>query len=113
MPAGPEASEAMARRFMTDGGHVAANTPSATTVVVSSDEAAAESGLDIRPSEQCVGTADWLIDLTDRTVAIHRMADGYYARAVLLQLRGQTAITAVPGVSIDWDRLLAVLGQSR
>ena len=55
----------------------------------------------------------WLIDLTDRTVAIHRMADGHYARAVLPQLRGQTAITAVPGVSIDWDRLLAVLGQSR
>lgn len=55
----------------------------------------------------------WLIDLTDRTVAIHRMANGCYARAVLLQLRGQTAITAVPGVSIDWDRLLAVLGQSR
>ena len=55
----------------------------------------------------------WLIDVADRTVAIHRMAAGHYARAVLLQLRGQTAIIAVPGVSIDWDRLLAVLGQSR
>lgn len=55
----------------------------------------------------------WLIDPADRTVAIHRMAAGHYARAVLLQLRGQTALLAVPGVVIDWDRLLAVLGQSR
>ena len=47
----------------------------------------------------------WLIDLTDRTVAVHRMTAGHYARAVLLQLRGQTAIIPVPGVSIDWDRL--------
>jgi Uma2 family endonuclease len=55
----------------------------------------------------------WLIDISDRTVAIHRMAAGHYARAVLLQLRGQTALTAVRGVSIDWDRLLAVIEQSR
>lgn len=55
----------------------------------------------------------WLIDLADRTVAIHRMGASHYAAAVVLQLRGQTAIFAVPGVSIDWDRLLAVLGQSR
>jgi Uma2 family endonuclease len=55
----------------------------------------------------------WLIDPTDRTVSIYRMADGHYAPAVLLQLGGCTALTAVPGVSIDWDRLLAVLEQSR
>lgn len=28
-------------------------------------------------------------------------------------VRGQTALSAVPGVRIDWDRLLAVIGQSR
>lgn len=55
----------------------------------------------------------WLVDLAARTVAIYRMAAGHYTRAVLLQLRGQTALTSVPGVSIDWDCLLAVIRQSR
>lgn len=49
----------------------------------------------------------WLIDPTDRTVTIYRLAAGHYARPVVLELRGQTAITSVPGVSIDWDRLSA------
>jgi Uma2 family endonuclease len=50
----------------------------------------------------------WLIDPIGRTVAIHRIAAGHYREAVVLELRGQTAITAVAGVSIDWDRLRAV-----
>jgi Uma2 family endonuclease len=48
----------------------------------------------------------WLIDPTQRTVTIYRIAAGHYTQPVVLELRGQTAITAVPGVSIDWDRLL-------
>lgn len=47
----------------------------------------------------------WLIDPTDRTVTIYRIAAGHCTQPVVLELRGQTAITAVPGVSIDWDRL--------
>jgi Uma2 family endonuclease len=47
----------------------------------------------------------WLIDPTDRTVTIYRIVAGHYTQPVVLELRGQTAITAVPGVSIDWDRL--------
>ena len=50
----------------------------------------------------------WLIDPAGRTVTIYRLAAGHYTRPVVLELTGQTAITAVPGVSIDWDRLLAV-----
>lgn len=50
----------------------------------------------------------WLIDPTDRTVTIYRIAAGQYRPPVVLELRGQTAITAVPGLSIDWDRLLAM-----
>lgn len=46
----------------------------------------------------------WLIDPTDRTVAIYRLAAGHSCRPVVLDLTGRTAITAVPGVSIDWDR---------
>jgi Uma2 family endonuclease len=49
----------------------------------------------------------WLIDPADRTVAIYRIAAGHYTQPIVLELSGQTGITAVPGVSIDWDRLLA------
>jgi Uma2 family endonuclease len=49
----------------------------------------------------------WLIDPTDRTVAIYRLAAGHYTPPVVLELKGRTAITAVPGVSIDWDCLPA------
>lgn len=49
----------------------------------------------------------WLIDPADRTVTIYRLAAGHYAQPIVLELRGKTAITAVPGASIDWDRLLA------
>jgi len=52
----------------------------------------------------------WLIHPTDRTLAIYRLEDGRYGRPTILELKGQTALTAVPGVSIDWDRLLSQLG---
>ena len=48
----------------------------------------------------------WLIDPADRTVTIHRIERGRYTRPAVLELAGRTAIAAVPGVSIDWDRLL-------
>jgi len=48
-----------------------------------------------------------LIDPTDRTVTIYRIADGQYGAPVVLELKGQTTLTAVPGVTIDWDDLLA------
>jgi Uma2 family endonuclease len=47
----------------------------------------------------------WLIDPSDLTVTIHRMAAGRYTHPVILELKGRTPITAVPGLSIDWDQL--------
>ncbi|HZT04453.1 MAG TPA: Uma2 family endonuclease [Steroidobacteraceae bacterium] len=49
----------------------------------------------------------WLIDPVEETVAIHRIAGNQYAQPIVLKLAGTTAIAAVPGVSIDWGRLLA------
>jgi Uma2 family endonuclease len=49
----------------------------------------------------------WLIHPTDRTLAVYHLEAGRYARPIIVQLEGLTPITAVPGVSIDWDRLLA------
>jgi Uma2 family endonuclease len=55
----------------------------------------------------------WLVDPASRTVTIHRIASGRYAQPVVLPLSGQTALTAVPGVSIDWDRVLSVFSDVR
>jgi Uma2 family endonuclease len=51
----------------------------------------------------------WLIHPIDRTLTIYRLKDGRYGRAVVQELKGQTSLTAVPGVIIDWDRVLAQL----
>lgn len=51
----------------------------------------------------------WLIDPTGRTVAIHRLEAGRYGSPIILELKGNTALTAVPSVSIDWDELLESL----
>ena len=48
----------------------------------------------------------WLIDLAKRTVTIHRLESGHYEPATCLELKGKTPLTAVPGVSIDWDSVL-------
>jgi Uma2 family endonuclease len=49
----------------------------------------------------------WLIDSIKRTVAIYRLESGCYGRATLLELKGRTQLTAVSGVTVDWDRVLA------
>ena len=49
----------------------------------------------------------WLIDPIERTLALHRLEAGRYGRATLLELKGQTPLTAVPDVTIDWDQVLA------
>ena len=48
----------------------------------------------------------WLIGPIERTVLIHRLEAGRYRRATLHELKGQTPIIAVPGVTIDWGSLL-------
>lgn len=47
----------------------------------------------------------WLVHPTDRTLTIYRLEGGRYGRPIILELKGQTAISAIPGASIDWDRL--------
>ena len=51
----------------------------------------------------------WLIHPIDRTLTIHRLEEGHYKRTTLLALEGQTPLTAVPGVSIDWEQVLAMI----
>jgi Uma2 family endonuclease len=49
----------------------------------------------------------WLIHPDDRTVAIYRLDGGRYGRATILELKGQTPLAAVPGVTVDWEPVLA------
>lgn len=47
----------------------------------------------------------WLVDPLDRTLTVHRLEGARYGRPVAVELKGRTALTAIPGASIDWDRL--------
>jgi Uma2 family endonuclease len=49
----------------------------------------------------------WLVDPVDRTLSIYRLEAGRYGRPTTHELKGQTPLTAAPGVTVDWDRLLA------
>jgi Uma2 family endonuclease len=49
----------------------------------------------------------WLINPMDRTVSIYHLKAGTYGRATVLALEGRTQLTAIDGVTIDWDRVLA------
>jgi Uma2 family endonuclease len=49
----------------------------------------------------------WLIHPIQRTLRIYRLEGGSYGRATLLELKGRTPLTAIPGVTIDWQQVLA------
>ncbi len=49
----------------------------------------------------------WLIDSVDLTLTIYRLEAGRYGRGTVLELKGRIQLTAVPDVTIDWDRVLA------
>jgi Uma2 family endonuclease len=51
----------------------------------------------------------WLIHPIVLTLTIYRLEAGHYGRPEILELKGQTQITAVPGVIIDWDPVLALI----
>jgi Uma2 family endonuclease len=51
----------------------------------------------------------WFINPVARTVSIYCLEAGHYGRPTLLGLKGQTSLTAVPGVTVDWDRLVRKL----
>lgn len=51
----------------------------------------------------------WLIHPMDRILTIYRLDDGSYGPPTILELKGRTTIAAIPGVSVDWDRITAML----
>lgn len=58
------------------------------------------------PAYERAGVGEvWFIHPTDRMLVIYLLEAGAYGRPRLLPLRGQTLLTAVPGITIDWDRM--------
>src|SRR5262249_39339454 len=51
----------------------------------------------------------WFIHPTDLILTIYRLEEGRYGCPTIQALKGQTSLTAVPGVTIDWNRLVAHL----
>jgi len=51
----------------------------------------------------------WLIDPIERTLTVYRLENGRYERPIILELKGRATIGALPGVSVDWDRILPML----
>lgn len=48
----------------------------------------------------------WLVHPVDRVLTVHRLAaDGLYGRSHLQTLDGQTDMSVLPGIRIDWDEL--------
>ena len=77
--------------------------------VLSPNTARYDRTVKLRAYERAGVREAWLVHPTDRTVEIYRLEEGHYGRASPLELKGQTPLTAVPGVTIDWDRVLAKL----
>ncbi len=49
----------------------------------------------------------WLIDPGTLTMDVYRVEAGHYGRPALVGLKGQTPLTAVSGVIIDWEQFRA------
>jgi Uma2 family endonuclease len=49
----------------------------------------------------------WFIHPIKRLLTLYRLEAGHYGPPTILELQGQTPLTAVPDVTIDWDEVLA------
>ena len=77
--------------------------------VLSPSTASYDQGVKIPLYERAGVPEVWLIHPTDRTLAIYRLEGGRYGRPIYQELKGQTLLSAVLGVSIDWDRMMTRL----
>ncbi len=51
----------------------------------------------------------WLVHPIDRVLTVYRLQDGEYGKPELYELRGETAVGALPEIVIQWDELSARL----
>lgn len=51
----------------------------------------------------------WLIHPVDRVLTMYRLEGAEFGKPDILELKGETPIHVLPGVAIEWDRLMARL----
>lgn len=51
----------------------------------------------------------WLIHPIDRVLSVYRLEGAEFGKPDILEMKGETPIHALPGVAIEWDRLMARL----
>lgn len=51
----------------------------------------------------------WLIHPVDRVLTVYRLINGEYGKPDLYELHGETAVTVLPDIIIQWDDLVARL----
>ena len=73
--------------------------------VLSPSTARHDQVLKLRAYERAGVREVWLIHPVDRTLTIYLLGADGYARPRILELSGQTSLTAVPGVAIDWEEV--------
>jgi len=75
-------------------------------VEVLSPRTAAKDQRDKRDAYERAGVREyWLVHPTDRTLMIYRLTNGAYGRPDVQPLVGETAVTAIAGLSIAWPPL--------
>lgn len=72
--------------------------------VLSPSTASHDQTVKLRTYERAGVGEVWFIDSCDRTLTVYRLDGPRYGRPDILELKGRTAISAVPDISIDWDR---------
>jgi Uma2 family endonuclease len=75
--------------------------------VLSPYTASHDQGVKVPAYERAGVREVWLVHPGDRTLAIYQLNAGRYGRPIVRKLEGKIPITAVPGVIIDWDEVLA------
>lgn len=73
--------------------------------VLSPSTASHDQTLKLRAYERAGVPEVWFLHPDDRTLTAYRLQDGRYGRPAIVALKGRTSISAIPGISIDWDKL--------
>jgi Uma2 family endonuclease len=73
--------------------------------VLSPSTASYDKGVKIPVYERAGVPEVWLVNPRRRSVAVYLLANGRYQQPAILNLSGRTRSTAVPGVTVDWDRV--------
>lgn len=75
--------------------------------VLSPSTASYDQTVKLRAYERARVPEVWLVDPINRALRIYQLEQGRYGRETFLELKGQTPLAAVPGVTIDWDEMPA------